>query len=127
MDNASVEVMLIICGTSCNGTLVSQEDALAKLLQVSFLAKNILKIPATQCSLVHFERSAQAIQKIIGSIKFNTDKIRKPYLTVLFLKYLYKLKRGDKLCQKQINSLPLLITSSKILFFSSSWLETLLI
>ncbi|NXJ94933.1 PLXC1 protein, partial [Corythaixoides concolor] len=47
--------------------------------------KKILKIPATQCSLVHFERSAQAIQKIIGSINFNTDKIRKPYLTELFL------------------------------------------
>lgn len=87
----------------------------------------ILKIPAAQCSLVHFERSAQAIQKIIGSINFNTGKIRKPYLTLLFLKHLYKLKREDKLCQKQINSLLLLTTPSKILFFSSSWLETPLI
>ena len=125
MDNASVEITLTVYGTSCKVTSVSQEDALAKLLQVSFLKKNILKISATQCSLVHFERSAQAVQRIIGSINFNTDKISKPYL-IVFLNHLYKLKREDKLCQKQINSLLLLTTPSKIPFFlSSSCLDTL--
>lgn len=42
---------------------------------------------------MHFERSAQAIHKIIGSINFSSDKIGKPFLTALFLKYLYKLER----------------------------------
>lgn len=75
--------------------------------------------------------SAQTIQKIIGSINFSTDRIRKAYVTVLFLKYLYKLKIKDSLCQKELNALLLLTTTTKILgvfyFFCSSWLETFLI
>ena len=59
--------------------------------------------------------------RILFSVNFNIDKIRKPFLTVFFLKYLNKLRR--KHFQKLINLKLLLITPNKILHFSNSWFE----
>ena len=123
--------MLTVYGTSCKVASVSPESDLNLILQNSFRGhlqkqtnkqKN-LEISAIQCSLVDFQRSAQTMQKAVGlfSVNFNIDKIRKPFLTVFFLKYLNKLRR--KHFQKLINLKLLLITPNKILHFSNSWFE----